>query len=167
MTPMRPLFAKLVSVAIALAALVFIFSSLKMPLGTVLTPAAGLVPLLLGCGTLLLAIVTTVSPEPEAAEDDCGLENESPERESKDQPDNGRKVPRPLLIMVVLGLIIFAFERAGFILSLLGGTYLLLRFVERRPFVPSLIISLALSGGLYLLLSKLLYVNLPGGWLEF
>jgi len=164
---MRPLFAKLVSGAIALTALVFISGSLKMPLGTLLTPAAGLVPLLLGCGTLLLAIVTIVSPEPAAAEDNYGPEYESPECESKDQPNDRQKIPRPLLIMIVLGLIIFAFERAGFILSLLGGTYLLLRFVERRPVILSLIISLVFSGGLYLLFSKLLYVNLPGGWLEF
>ena len=77
------------------------------------------------------------------------------------------KVPRPLLIMIVLGLIIFAFERAGFILSLLGGIFILLRFVERRPLVLSLIISLVLSGGLYLLFSKLLYREPSRGWLEF
>jgi hypothetical protein len=162
MMPMRPLYAKLVSGVIALVAVIFIYGSLKMPMGTVLTPAAGLVPLLLGCGTLALAIVSIVSPEPQAAEDAPG-----PEAESKDQPDEGRKVPRPLLIMIVLGLIIFAFERAGFMLSLFGGSFLLLRFVERRPLVPSLVVSVVLSGGLYLLFSKLLYVNLPGGWLEF
>lgn len=172
MMPMRPLCAKLVSGAIAVAALVLVYGSLKMPLGTILKPAAGLVPLLLGCGALLLAIVAIVIPEPEAAEDDSGLENESPGCESpgcknKDQPNDARKVPRPLLIMIVLGLIIFAFERAGFILSLLSGSFLLLRFVERRPLVLSLVVSLVLSGGLYLLFSKLLYVNLPSGWLEF
>jgi hypothetical protein len=162
MIPMRPLYAKLVSVAIAAVAVIFIYGSLKMPMGTLLTPAAGLVPLLLGCGTLALAIVSIVSPEPQAAEGAPG-----PEAESEDQPDEGRKVPRPLLIMIVLGLIIFAFERAGFLLALFGGTFLLLRWVEKRPLFLSLLISLALSGGLYLLFSKLLYVNLPGGWLEF
>jgi hypothetical protein len=69
--------------------------------------------------------------------------------------------------MIGLGLIILAFERAGFMLTLLGGSFLLLWFVERRPLVLSLIISLVLSGGLYFLFSKLLYVNLPAGWLEF
>jgi hypothetical protein len=162
MIPMRPLFAKLVSAAIAVTALVFIYGSLKMPLGTVLTPAAGLVPLLLGCGTLLLAIVTIVSPEPAAAEDDS-----CPECESNDQPNDKRKLPRPLLIMIVLAMIIFAFERAGFVLSLLGGSFLILRFVERRPLVSSLLISLILSVSLYLIFSKVLYVTLPGGWLEF
>lgn len=164
---MRPLFAKLVSGAIAVTALVFIYGSLKMPLGTVLTPAAGLVPLLLGCGTLLLAIVTIVSPEPAVAEDDPGPESESNETERKDQPYDRRWLPRPLLIMVVLGMIIFAFERAGFILSMLGGCFLILRVVERRPLISSLLISLVLSGSLYLIFSKVLYVTLPGGWLEF
>jgi hypothetical protein len=162
MTPMRPLYAKVVSVIIAVAALMFIYGSLQMPIGTILTPAAGLVPLLLGCGTLVMAIVAIVAPEPTAAEDSPG-----PEAEGEDQTNDGRKVPRPLLIMIVLGLIIFAFERAGFLLALFGGTFLLLRWVERRPLLLSLLISVVLSGGLYLLFSKVLYVNLPGGWLEF
>jgi putative tricarboxylic transport membrane protein len=162
MMPMRPLYAKLVSAVIAAAALIVIYGSLKMPIGTLLTPAAGLVPLLLGCGTLVLAIVAIVGREPAAAENASG-----PQDEGEDQANDGRKVPRSLLIMIVLGLIIFAFERAGFILSLLGGTFLLLRFVERKPLVFSLIISLVVSGGLYLLFSKVLLVTLPGGWLEF
>jgi putative tricarboxylic transport membrane protein len=162
MMPMRPLYAKLVSVVIAAAALIFIYGSLKMPMGTLLKPAAGMVPLLLGCATLVLAMVAIVGPEPATAEDAPG-----PEVEGGDQPDDSRKVPRPLLITLVLGLIILAFERAGFMLSLLAGTFILLRFVERRPLVPSFLISLVLSGGLYFLFSKLLYVNLPGGWLEF
>jgi hypothetical protein len=162
MMPMRPLYAKLVSAVIAAAALIVIYGSLKMPIGTLLTPAAGLVPLLLGCGTLVLAIVAIVGREPAAAENASG-----PQDEGEDQANDGRKVPRSLLIMIVLGLIIFAFERAGFILSLLGGTFLLLRFVERKPLVFSLIISVAVSGGLYLLFSKVLLVTLPGGWLEF
>jgi len=159
---MRPIYAKLVSVVLAAAAIVFIHGSLKMPLGTVLTPAAGMVPLLLGCAALVLAIVVIVSPEPPTGEGAFG-----PEAEDQGPPAGARKVPRPLLIMVVLGLMIFAFERAGFILSLLVGTFILLHFVEKRPLVLSLVISLVLSGGLYFLFSKLLYVNLPGGWLEF
>ena len=158
----RAFYPKLVCIAIAAAAVVFIYGSLKMPMGTVLTPAAGLVPLLLGCGTLLLAIVALVSPEPAMPAGAPG-----PDAEGEDPPDDAHKVPRPLLIMIVLGLIIFAFERAGFMLTLLGGSFLLLWFVERRPLALSLIISLVLSGGLYFLFSKLLYVNLPAGWLEF
>ncbi len=162
MMSMPLVYARLVAMVIAAVALIFIYGSWKMPMGTVLTPAAGLVPLLLGCGTLVLAIVAIVSPEPMAAESAI-----SPEAEAQDQPDESRKVPRPLLIMIVFGLIIFAFERAGFILALLGGSFIMLRFVERRPLVQSLIISLVFSGGLYFLFSKLLYVNLPGGWLGF
>ena len=158
----RAFYPKLVCIAIAAAAVVFIYGSLKMPMGTVLTPAAGLVPLLLGCGTLLLAIVALVSPEPATPAGAPG-----PDVEGEDPPADARKVPRPLLIMIVLGLIILAFERAGFMLTLLGGSFLLLWFVERRPLALSLIISLVLSGGLYFLFSKLLYVNLPAGWLEF
>ncbi len=158
----RPTFyPKLVSMAIALAAILFIYGSLKMPMGTLLTPAAGLVPLLLGCGTLVLAIVAIVAPEP-ASEGALG-----PKDEAENPPGESGKVPRPLLIMIVLGLIIFGLERAGFRLTILGGSFILLRFVEKRPLVQSLLISLALSGGLYYLFSKLLYVNLPGGWLEF
>lgn len=163
MTPLRPLFAKLVSAAVALVSLVFIFGSLKMPLGTILTPAAGLVPLLLGCGTLLLAIVAVVIPEPPAAD----ANPSSPEPEGGDSANDGRRVPRPLLIMTVLGIMIFFFERAGFILSLLSGSLLILYLIERRPLISSLLISLTLSVGLYLVFSKVLYVNLPGGWLEF
>jgi putative tricarboxylic transport membrane protein len=162
MTAMRPVYAKLVSVVIAAAAIVLIHGSLKMPMGTLLTPAAGMVPLLLGCGALVLAIVAIVSPEPATEEPASG-----PEAEAQDPPDGARKVPKPLLIMIVFGLIIFAFERAGFILSLMVGTFILLRFVERRPLILSFVISLVLSGGLYLLFSKVLYVNLPAGWLEF
>jgi hypothetical protein len=158
----RTVYPKLVSVAIVSAAVLFICGSLKMPMGTVLTPAAGLVPLLLGCATLVLAIVVIVAPEPATAEDALG-----PKAEGEDQPDESRRVPRPLLIMIVLGLIIFGLERAGFMLTMLSGSFLLLRFVERRPLVQSLMISLVLAGGLYFLFSKLLYVNLPSGWLEF
>ncbi len=162
MMSMSPMYARLVAIVIAAVALIFIYGSLKMPMGTILTPAAGLVPLLLGCGTLVLAIVDIVSPEPAKAEGAI-----SPEAEPQDQPDQSRKVPRPLLIMIVFGLIIFAFERAGFMLSLLVGTFILLRFVESRPLAQSFIISLVLSSGLYFLFSKLLYVNLPEGWLGF
>jgi hypothetical protein len=147
--------------AIASAAILFIYGSWKMPMGTLLTPAAGLVPLLLGCGTLVLAIVAIVAPEP-APEGVLG-----PKAEDEDAPGESGKVPRPLLIMIVLGLIIFGLERAGFLLTIMSGSFILLRFVERRPFVQSFMISLALSSGLYYLFSKLLYVNLPGGWLEF
>ncbi len=160
MMSMPRIYARLVAIVIAAVALIFIYGSLKMPMGTVLTPAAGLVPLLLGCGTLVLAIVDIVSPEPAKAEGAI-----SPEAKTQDQPDRPRKVPRPLLIMVVLGLIIFAFERAGFVLSLSVGIFIFLRFVESRPLFQSLMISLVFSGGLYFLFSKLLYVNLPGGWL--
>ena len=162
MISMRPFYSKLVSGVIAAAALIVIYGSLKMPMGTILTPGAGLVPLLLGCGTLVLAIAAIVGPEPATAEGASG-----PEAEGADQPDDPRKVPRPLLITLVLALIILAFDRAGFILSVLCGLFILLRFVERRPLVLSLMISLVLSVGLYLLFSKFLYVNLPRGWLEF
>ncbi len=157
--PRPPLYSKLVSMAIASAAVLFIYGSLKMPMGTILKPAAGLVPLLLGCATLALAIAAIVAPEP-APKDALGPKDEDP-------PGESGKVPRPFLIMIVLGLIIFGLERAGFRLAILSGSFILLCFVERRPFVQSLLISLALSGGLYYLFSKLLYVNLPGGWLEF
>ncbi len=162
MTAMRPIHAKLVSVVIAAVALIFIYGSMKMPMGTLLTPAAGLVPLLLGCGALLLAVIAIISPEPAAGEAASGSDDEE-----EGPADKIRKLPRPLLIMIVLGLMIFAFERAGFILSLLGGTFILLRFVEKKPLILSLAVSLVLSGGLYYLFAKLLYVNLPGGWLEF
>ncbi len=159
---MRPVYAKLVSIVIAAAAIVFIHGSLKMPMGTLLTPAAGMVPLLLGCGALVLALVAIFSAEPTKDEGGAGVEDEG-----QGPPTGAPKVPRPLLIMIVLGLMIFAFERAGFILSLLGGSFILLRFVEKRPLVLSIVISLVLSGGLYYLFSKILYVNLPAGWLEF
>ena len=158
---MPPRYAKLVPATIAVMAIIVIYSSLQMPLGTILTPAAGLVPLLLGCGTLLMAIVAIFSPEP-AAED-----TSDPEAEADDRAEEGRKVPRPLLIMIVLGLMIFAFERVGFVVSLLVGSFVLLRVVERRPLILSFIISVALSGGLYVLFAKILLVSLPGGWLEF
>jgi len=155
-------YSTLVSVAIGCAAASFIYGSLKMPMGTVLTPAAGLVPLLLGCATLILAIVVIIAPEPAPADGAPG-----PKPGGEEQPDEPRTLPRPLLIMIVLGLIIFAFERAGFLLTMLSGSFILLRLVERRPLAQSLIISSVLAGGLYFLFSKLLYVNLPGGWLEF
>jgi putative tricarboxylic transport membrane protein len=163
MIPLRPIYAKLVSVAIAAVAIFFIYGSLKMPIGTVLFPAAGMVPLLLGCGTLVLAIAAIVAPDSTTVEGAPGSEGEYAETE--DQADDGRKVPRQLLIMIVLGLVILAFEPAGFVLSMFCGTFILLFFIERKPLLLSLIVSLALSGGLYLLLSKLLYVDLPSGWL--
>jgi len=156
---MPALYSKCVALVIAAVALIFIYGSLKMPLGTVLTPAAGLVPLLLGGGALVLAIVAMVSPEPARGQ-------ASAISGGKGQDGAGR-VPRPLRIMIVLGAMIFAFERAGFILSLLFGSFVLLRFVEKKPLLLSLVISLALSGGLYFLFSRVLYVNLPSGWLEF
>ncbi len=160
MMPMRPVYAKGVSGVIAAAALGIIYGSLKMPMGTILTPAAGLVPLLLGCGTFVLALAVIFGREPATAEDPSELEDEK-------RPQDARAGPRPFVIMAVLGLVIFAFERAGFIATLLGGIFFLLRFVEKRPLAQSLILSSILSGGLYLLFTKLLFVNLPRGWLEF
>jgi len=157
---MPALYSKCVALVIAAVALIFICGSLKMPLGTVLTPAAGLVPLLLGGGALVLAIVAMVSPEPARGQ-------ASAISGGKGQDGGAGRVPRPLRIMIVLGAMIFAFERAGFILSLLFGSFVLLRFVEKKPLLLSLVISLALSGGLYFLFSRVLYVNLPSGWLEF
>ncbi len=163
MKSMSPVYGKLVSGVIAVAALGIIYGSLKMPMGTLLTPAAGLAPLLLGCATFALACLAIFRREAVKAESALG----GAEEKGKDLPQEASVASRPLAIMIVLGLVIFGFERAGFILTLLGGTFLLLHVIEKRPLAQSLIIAALLSGGLYLLFTKLLFVGLPNGWLEF
>ncbi len=162
MISMRPIYSKLVTIFIAAAALGIVYGSLRMPMGSVLAPGAGLVPFLLAGAAFVLAIVAAVLPEPATTK-----AGSDPKAEGEDQPEKASAVPRPLLIMIVLGLVIFGFERAGFMLSLLGGLFILLWFVERRPLALSLSLSLSLSVGLYFLFSKFLYVSLPAGWLEF
>ncbi len=137
--------ARLVALFILAVAIAFGAAALTMPMGTVLAPGPGLVPLILAGATAVAAGAAAMSPGKLRASDE---QSTSPSL-------------KPLAICCILGAMILAFERVGYVATIAAGAFILFKFVERRSLVLSVLVAGVLSGGSYLLFTKLLRVSLP------
>lgn len=133
-----------VSFLLLAASLALVGAALTMPMGSIVAPGAGLVPLIFAGGTALCA-------------GGALLWNHGPSAESESRHPS----TKTLCIIAVLGGIILALEVIGYVASTAIGSFALLKFVERRSWLISISISIVLSIGGYLLFVKLLRVSLP------
>jgi hypothetical protein len=145
-----------VAAVVIAVALAFVAGSFAMPIGTLLAPGPGLVPLFLGSVTLVAMIASLLMPEADAA-----TVNEAAEPEAQE-----RGLPRVPVILGVLALCLLGFESIGYVPMLFMSSLALLYFLERQSLVLSLVVSLILSAGLFFLFERVLYVTLPRGLLE-
>lgn len=159
----RSIEAKAVAASLVVASLIFIAGSFAIPIGTLLAPGPGLVPLILGSAMLAAMIASiaadrlTPAVEEEAATDAA---------DTVEQASHAR-LPRVPVILAMLGLCLLSFERAGFVPAIFVSSFLLLYVLERRSLSMSLAVSLILSAGLFLLFERVLHITLPRGLLEF
>lgn len=131
-------------VAVALAVLAM---SGDLPLGTLASPGAGMLPILT-TGFIGLFGVVLVLQAPA-----------SPPLADITWPD----LPHAARIAAVTAASIFAYERLGFLVTTVTLLLVLILIVERRPTRIALAISFGVPVAVYLLLAKLLRSALPIG----
>ena len=137
--------------------LVYLFSSLRLKLGTFKNPGPGLIPvgiggLLLLCTGIYLTRLLRAKPP--------GEENQAPIR-------RGQK--NYLAIFGILGCTLaypFLLEYGKFILSTFAVAYVMLVLLKPSRTLLSLFLALGLAVGSFLIFSLLLGVALPSGFLE-
>lgn len=133
---------RIVGIGVVLVAAIFVMGALAMPIGSPLSPGAGLVPLTLGSAMLLAGAAVLILPRGTLEEHD-------------------RPTWTVWTILAVLAASIFIFEHVGFAATTFLATSMFLIVVERRPIATSLLMAVLLSGGGYLIFQKLLAVDLP------
>ncbi|MFC0561153.1 tripartite tricarboxylate transporter TctB family protein [Halalkalibacter alkalisediminis] len=89
-----------------------------------------------------------------------------------EQPEETKEVsywkkPQTQIVVTLLILIVYVslFELAGFVLSTLGLLFFLTLYYGYRRHVVNAVVSVVVSFGFYLLMTKGLGVYLPAGWL--
>jgi len=78
----------------------------------------------------------------------------------------GTRWQKVLLIIVLLLVFGFLFERIGFVICSLVLLLVLMRIVDPVPWPTALIVSLGATFGIWYTLNKLLLIQLPNGWLS-
>ena len=78
----------------------------------------------------------------------------------------GTRWAKVLLIIALLLVFGFLFERIGFIICSLVLLLVLMRFVDPVPWPTALIVSFGATFGIWYMMNKLLLIQLPNGWLS-
>ena len=139
--------------ALVLFALLVIWESRQLPLGTFRLPGPAFVPVLLASLLVIFGLLLIVSPF---------------------APDKARRAPllsslswtewrHALAILAMCAFAVFAIERLGYRLTMLLVLTFILKLVERRGWVLSLTFAFALSFGSFFLFHSVLRVPLPHG----
>ena len=136
---------------LALFALFVMWESRQLPLGTFRHPGPAYVPVLLASLLLLLAILIWFTA------------NRAPKLSSLQWTEWRHAVA----ILACSVFSVFAIERLGYRLTMLLMLAFLVKLVEKRGWILSLIFSFSLSWGSYFLFYTLLRVPLPQGPLGF
>lgn len=131
--------------ALSLLALVVLWESRSLPLGSWRNPGPGYMPVVLALVLLGLALAVVA------------MGGRAPAVTSIGWGEAGHA----LVIVAVCAFAAFALERLGYRLTMLVALVLLVRVVERRRVVESLAFSLALAFGSFYLFNTLLRVPLP------
>jgi hypothetical protein len=129
-------------VFVALGAL-WIASALRMSLWDGFAPDSGFLPLIYG--GLLAGLALAVVAELLLA----------------GAPAAGGGIRKPLLVLAALIAAVSALPFAGFVISVFFLLFLLYAVVERLPWLPSVLVSGGITGGLYLIFRTWLGVPLP------
>ena len=119
----------------------------ELPFGTPASPGPGMLPVL-SIGLLMaLAVVVLITAR------------SSPPLAAIDWSD----LPHALRVLAVACVAVALYEVLGFIPTIFLLLLVLILAIERMPLATSLAISIGMSGGAYLLLSRLLKTPLPQG----
>jgi hypothetical protein len=136
---------------LALFALFVIFESRQLPLGTFRHPGPAYVPVLLASLLLLFAVLILLTAS----------------RAPKLSSLHWTEWRHALAIFAACIFSVFAIERLGYRLSMFLMLGFLVKFVEKRSWISTLIFAFSLSFGSYFLFYTLLRVPLPQGPLGF
>jgi hypothetical protein len=136
---------------LALFALFVIFESRQLPLGTFRHPGPAYVPVLLASLLLLFAVLILLTAS----------------RAPKLSSLRWTEWRHALAIFAACIFSVFAIERLGYRLSMFLMLGFLVKFVEKRSWISTLIFVFSLSFGSYFLFYTLLRVPLPQGPVGF
>ncbi len=78
----------------------------------------------------------------------------------------GTRWAKVLLIILLLLIFGFLFERIGFVICSLVLLLVLMRVVDPVPWPTALIVSFGATFGIWYMMNKLLLIQLPNGWLS-
>jgi len=136
---------------LALFALFVMWESRQLPLGTFRHPGPAYVPVLLASLLLIFAVLILLTA------------GQAPKLSSL----RWTEWRHALAIFVACVFSVFAIERLGYRLSMFLMLGFLVKFVEKRSWISTLIFAFSLSFGSYFLFYTLLRVPLPQGPLGF
>jgi putative tricarboxylic transport membrane protein len=126
---------------------VWVWQSRALDLWNRETPGPGFLPLAFGALLLALALIAAaqavLAPAP-APEGDGGL-------------------AKPLLVLGAVGIAVLGLEAAGFVPAIFLMLLALFALAERKPLLPSLLVSAAVAGALHVIFAVWLAVPLPPG----
>ena len=130
-----------------LVALVVAWESHEYPLGRLSAPGPGYMPLLLAAALGVFGAVLAFKGKA------APLLNTIEWTEAK----------RGLLLLVVTGIALLAFERIGYRLTMLCLLIFMLGVVERKNIVPTLVVAIGFTSISHFVFATLLRVHLPSG----
>ncbi|MGC8808787.1 MAG: tripartite tricarboxylate transporter TctB family protein [bacterium] len=133
------------------------FGSIKLGLGTFREPGPGLLAFLASIFICLMALVILFQ----------SLVLKRGFLNKLSTLWEGASWHRPLAIGVTLIVYIFILERVGFLLTSLIMLFIILKLVEKLPWTRTIVISLSISVGTFLLFNKILKTTLPRGIFGF
>ena len=134
----------------------FIFS-LKLPLGKLNEPGAGMIPLGISVLLILSGVFWFAHGKMKGGED----------KTTVSWRDFGKKLGTPATIVGITGAAILLLQRAGYLITAALYIFLLLHWVSRLKFWVSLGSALLIGLGTWYFFDKILAVQLPAGLMPF
>lgn len=145
------------ALALVAVGLVFIWRSLvELPFGTVDNPGPGITPLALAVLLTACALWSMVSTSRHFADS-------ADEKVTKAPAANAGAIRHAVLVVSGIIAAALAFGVIGYRLTVLGLLLFYLGAVERKPLIPTLLVSFGIAFGSYWLFVQVLKVSLPSG----
>jgi hypothetical protein len=145
------------ALALVAAGLLFIWRSVvDLPFGTIDNPGPGVTPLALAILLVVFALWSMAGDAPSLIDNgDAGGADEAVA-----EPGAGRHA-----VFVIAGTTAaaLAFDFLGYRLTVLGLLLFYLGAIERKPLIPTLLVSFGIAFGSHALFVHVLKVSLPGG----
>jgi putative tricarboxylic transport membrane protein len=135
---------------IATGALFIALAFKDLPVGTLDNPGPAVLPVMLGSLTILFALWSLAAGR-------SGLLDPV---EQDDAPNDWR---HPVRVVAAMAVAAVALGPLGYRLTILALLVFFLALVERKPLIPALLVSVALSFGSHALLQHVLKLQLPSG----
>jgi putative tricarboxylic transport membrane protein len=129
------------------------FQGYELGLGQTREPGSGFAIFWLGLLTAAFAASIVFSAIKNGSEDLASLWH-------------GTRWGKVALIIVLLLVFGFLFERIGFVVCSLALLLVLMRVVDPVPWTTALLVSFGATFGIWYVMNKLLLIQLPNGWLS-